>query len=134
MTTTSPTIFQKDIQQKFTSITRGLRKDLDNLLQIINTTHPSELDRENAVMNAVQELIAYDARVGQVVNKVKGAHAKVEELKSVEGRIASKKREYHQLIEELYTSLYRARDEVEEQRRIVEKLEILTGTTICFVV
>lgn len=67
--TTLAVISSKDIQQEFTSITRGLRKDLDNLLQVLNTPHSSEQDRENAVMNAVQVLIAYDARTGQAVNK-----------------------------------------------------------------
>lgn len=62
-------ISPKDIQQEFTSITRSLRKDLDNLLQVLNTPHSSEQDRESAVMNAVQVLITYDARVGQTVNK-----------------------------------------------------------------
>ena len=58
-------ISAKDIQQEFILITRGLRKDLDNLTHILGTVHPSELDRENAVMDAVQAIIAYDARVGQ---------------------------------------------------------------------
>jgi hypothetical protein len=116
----------KNIQQEFTLISHDLRKDLGNLTQILSTAHPSELDRENAVMDAVQALIAHDARIGQAVNRVKGVHGRVEELKTLEGRIADKKKEYAQLLEKIYVLLYKARDEVEEQRRIVSRLDTLT--------
>ena len=123
-----PTALEDDFYQKTfnkNSISSHVvyARDLDNLIQILSTPHPSELDRENAVMDAVQALIAYDSRIGQVVNRVKGVHARVEELKGLEERIAIKKEEYAQLLEELYVLLYRTRDEVEEQRQIVNRLE-----------
>jgi hypothetical protein len=65
---------------------------------------------------------------------VKGVHAKVQELKSMEEKIASKEKEYNQLLEELYLTLYKTRDEVEEQRQIVEKLDTLTGIIVLHLV